>query len=79
MKAQAELNALLLQAKNYERLKGIKVRIIRDHQMIQIEEVPKPLIDHFAEKIGELVEAEREKAAALLEQAAQNYAKAVSQ
>lgn len=74
MKAQDELNALLLLAKNYERLKDVKVHIHRDDEVIQIENVPSSMIDHFAEKLDELANAEVEKAVSLVEQAAQKYA-----
>ena len=79
MKGQDELNALLLLVKNYERLKDVKVHIHRDDEVIQIVNVPSSMIDHFAEKISALVNAEVEKAAALVEQAALKYAEATKE
>ncbi|MBR0061295.1 MAG: hypothetical protein IJP68_07415 [Selenomonadaceae bacterium] len=76
MKAQAELNALLLQAKNYERLQDVKIHIHRDNKVIQIVNVPGPLVDHFADKIGELIAAEVETTTSLVEKSAQAFAAA---
>ena len=79
MKAEAELNALLLQAKNYERLKEVDVVAQKDRDLIDVilvRTVPKPMTDYFLKRIRELVKAEVEKAAALVEQAAKAYAKA---
>lgn len=79
MKGQDELNALLLMAKNYERLKAINVGSVRETDEyttgeIVVNNVPQPMVDYFTKRIRELVKAEVEKAAALVEQAAQKYA-----
>lgn len=82
MKGEAELNAFLLQAKHYERLKAIKVGSIQETDEdttgeIVVNNVPQPMVDYFTKRIRELVKAEVEKAAALVEQAAKAYAAAI--
>lgn len=79
MKAKADLNALLLQAKNYERLKGIDVIEPEDDAVeesgdIIVAHVPKTFVKYFTEKILELVRAEEVKAYDLLDKAGQTYA-----
>ncbi|MBR0060250.1 MAG: hypothetical protein IJP68_02110 [Selenomonadaceae bacterium] len=82
MKGEAELNAFLLQAKHYERLKAINVGSVQETDEdttgeIVVNHVPSPMVDYFTKKIRELVTFEKGRAVELLEQAAQAYAKAL--
>ena len=75
MKAEAELNALLLQAKLYERLDGI---IVEDDgfDAIEVDHLPKSMVEYFKNRIKGIIAEEKLKALELVEQAAENYAKA---
>lgn len=77
MKDAAGLNALLLLAKNYEHLKAIEVKPYNDSGVIKLENVPRSMLDYFTEKISDVVKAEVETAAALIEDAALKYAEAM--
>lgn len=78
MKAEAELNALLLQAKLYERLDGIIVEIVEDDgfDAIEVDHLPKSMVEYFKNRIKGIIAEEKLKALELVEQAAENYAKA---
>lgn len=81
MKAKDELNALLLLAKNYERIKEIDVVAQQDRDLIDciyIRSVPKSMTNFFLNRFRKIVEEEVEKAAALMEQAALKYAEAAT-
>ena len=81
MRALAEFNAMLLLAKNYERLREITVGSLQETDeettgRVVINNVPSPLVDYFTKRARELVTVERDKAVTLLEDAALKYAKA---
>ena len=83
MKGEAELNALLLLGKNYERLKEITVGSMQETDpetegSVVINHVPSPLVDYFTKRVRELITIERGKAVGLIEQAAAEYYKAIS-
>ena len=77
MKGKAELNALLLLGKNYQRLCDINMGA--DVNSITLKRVPEPLVDFFVEKIREVIDGERFKALDQYKAAAQAYAKATAE
>lgn len=78
MKGQAELNALLLLTKRWQELKAIKIKPYNGYGKIELEDVPKSMLNYFTGKINDVVKAEVEKAVSLVEQAAQKYAARVN-
>lgn len=75
MKGQAELNALLLLAKNYHRLDKISVEVT--DETIEVDGVPEPLVDYFKNRIKGIITEEKLKALELIEQATKAYAAAM--
>ena len=75
MKAQAEFKALLLQLKNYERLKGMEM--IASYSEIIVRNVPKSLIEYFTTQTHELIEQDQKRTIELMENAAQAYVEAM--
>lgn len=73
MKADAELNAMLLLGKNYQRL--CDIGISADVNKITLRRVPEPLTDFFVKKVRELVDNEALKALEQYKAAAKKYAK----
>ncbi len=75
MKGEAELNALLLLGKNYQRLSEMTVG--RDGQSIVIRYVPDALFQFFLDKFRKTVEEETIKALEQYKEAAKKYAAAI--
>jgi len=77
MRGEAELNALLLLGKNYQRLRDIGVRC--DDNAIHVSRIPEPFMLIFRNKIVELIDGETNKALEQYKAAAKEYAAATAE